>query len=147
MNDRLIAPLRANIDVTDLHAAQRLAFDRDAFPSASVRRERLRALRRQLHRYQDLLADAMSRDFGFRAPAESKMLDILGSTLEINHALSHLKRWMKPSRRRTELLFLSNRLRVTYQPKGVVGSSCRGTSRSTWRSGRSPRRSPPATGQ
>ena len=121
MNDRLIAPLRANIDVTDLHAAQRLAFDRDPFPSASVRRERLRALRRQLHRYQDLLADAMSRDFGFRAPAESKMLDILGSTLEINHALSHLKRWMKPSRRRTELLFLSNRLRVTYQPKGVVG--------------------------
>ena len=46
---------------------------------------------------------------------------MLGSTLEINHAVSHLRRWMKPSRRSTELLFLSNRLRVTYQPKGVVG--------------------------
>jgi hypothetical protein len=67
------------------------------------------------------LADAMSQDFGYRAPAESKMLDILGSTLEINHALRHLGRWMKPRRRSTELLFLSNRLRVTYQPKGVVG--------------------------
>ncbi len=28
---------------------------------------------------------------------------------------------MKPNRRGTELLFLSNGLSVTYQPKGVVG--------------------------
>ncbi|MFH4082092.1 aldehyde dehydrogenase family protein, partial [Acinetobacter baumannii] len=33
----------------------------------------------------------------------------------------HLRRWMRPSKRRTELLFLSNRLSVQYQPKGVVG--------------------------
>ncbi|MCB2023072.1 MAG: aldehyde dehydrogenase family protein, partial [Burkholderiaceae bacterium] len=116
-----MTPLLAEIDVADLHAAQRQAFERDPYPGASARREQLQALKRQLHRYQDLLADAMSRDFGFRAPAESKMLDILGSTLEINHAISHVKRWMKPSRRRTELLFATNRLRVTYQPKGVVG--------------------------
>ena len=31
----------------------------------------------------------MSRDFGYRAAAESKMLDLLGSVLEINHAVSH----------------------------------------------------------
>ena len=49
------------------------------------------------------------------------MLDLLGSTLEANHAIAHLKRWMKPSRRATELLFLSNSLSVAYQPKGVVG--------------------------
>src|SRR5262245_65033794 len=49
------------------------------------------------------------------------MLDVLPSTLEINHAIRHVSRWMKPSRRATELLFLTNRLRVTYQPKGVVG--------------------------
>ena len=49
------------------------------------------------------------------------MLDLLGSTLEANHAIAHLKRWMRPSRRATELLFLSNSLSVTYQPKGVVG--------------------------
>ena len=49
------------------------------------------------------------------------MLDLLGSVLEANHAISHLKRWMKPSRRSTELLFLGNSVKVTYQPKGVVG--------------------------
>jgi coniferyl-aldehyde dehydrogenase len=49
------------------------------------------------------------------------MLDILGSTLEINHAISHVRRWMRPSRRATELLFLTNRVEVRWQPKGVVG--------------------------
>lgn len=102
-------------------AAQRAAFDADPYPSAARRRASIKALKRQISRYQDVLAEAMSRDFGFRAPTELKMLDLLGSTLEANHAIAHLKRWMKPSRRATELLFLSNSLSVTYQPKGVVG--------------------------
>ncbi len=121
MNDRLGHQLQADIGLRDTLDAQQQAFARQPFPSAGERRANLKALRRQLHRYQDLLADAMSRDFGFRSPAESKMLDILGSTLEINHAISHVRRWMRPSHRSTELLFMSNRLRVTYQPKGVVG--------------------------
>ena len=107
--------------VARLFAAQRAAFATDPAPSASERRNRLKALKRQVQRYQDPLAEAMSRDFGYRAAAESKMLDLLGSVLEVNHALSHLRRWMKPSRRSTELLFLSNSVKVLYQPKGVVG--------------------------
>ncbi|MBS0403952.1 MAG: coniferyl aldehyde dehydrogenase [Proteobacteria bacterium] len=121
MNDRLAPKLRADLGLRDTLATQQQAFARQPFPSAAERRANLKALKQQLHRYQDLLAEAMSRDFGYRSPAESKMLDILGSTLEINHALSHVKRWMKPSRRSTELLFATNSLRVTYQPKGVVG--------------------------
>ena len=122
MNDRLARPeTEASLRIGQLFDAQQRAFAANPYPSLDERRTNLRALKKQLSRYQDLLAEAMSEDFGFRAPAESKMLDILGSTLEISHALSHLKRWMKPSRRATELLFLSNSLRVTYQPKGVVG--------------------------
>jgi coniferyl-aldehyde dehydrogenase len=111
----------AALRVARIFAAQRAAFDADPYPSASRRRTSIKALKRQISRYQDVLAGAMSRDFGFRAPTESKMLDLLGSTLEANHAIAHLKGWMKPSRRTTELLFLSNSLSVTYQPKGVVG--------------------------
>src|SRR5688572_9501848 len=109
MNDRLARPeTEASLRIGQLFDAQQRAFAANPYPSLDERRKNLRALKKQLSRYQDLLAEAMSEDFGFRAPAESKMLDILGSTLEINHALSHLKRWMKPSRRATELLFLSN---------------------------------------
>ena len=111
----------ANERVAQLFAAQQAAFDKQPYPSADERRGWLKALKRQVGRYQDLLADAMSQDFGYRAPAESKMLDLLGSVLELNHAISHLRRWMKSSRRSTELLFLTNSVKVTYQPKGVVG--------------------------
>jgi coniferyl-aldehyde dehydrogenase len=107
--------------VQRLFAAQQAAFQKQPYPSADERRTQLKALRSQLSRYQDVLADAMSKDFGFRAHAESKMLDLLGATLELNHAIGHVKRWMKTSRRSTELLFLSNSVKVTYQPKGVVG--------------------------
>lgn len=101
--------------------AQQLAFSKHPHPDAAERRTALKAIKLQIGRYQDVLATAMNADFGGRSPAESKMLDLLGSTLEINHAISHVERWMRPSRRATELLFLSNSVNVQYQPKGVVG--------------------------
>ena len=107
--------------VQRLFAAQRAACLVQPCPSADERLLRLKALKRQTQRYQDLLAEAMSADFGFRPAAESKLLDLLGSVLDANHAISHVRRWMKPSKRSTELLFLGNRIQVTYQPKGVVG--------------------------
>ncbi len=123
MKNDLPAPARdaASARMQRIFTAQCHAFAAGPWPSAAERRAHLLALKRQLTRYQDLLADAMGRDFGFRSPAESRMLDLLGAALELRHAVSHLRRWMQPSRRRTELLFLTNSVRVHYQPKGVVG--------------------------
>ncbi|WP_372524643.1 coniferyl aldehyde dehydrogenase [Piscinibacter sp.] len=122
MNDRsLIEPNAVNDRVAELFAAQQRAFEQQPFPSATQRRAHLKALKTQLSRYQDVLAEAIARDFGRRSLTESKMLDVLPTTLEINHAISHVGRWMRPSKRSTELLFLSNSVRVSYQPKGVVG--------------------------
>jgi coniferyl-aldehyde dehydrogenase len=90
-------------------------------PDRAERRERLKALKRQLCRYQNLLVEAIASDYGGRAAGESLLIDVMGPVLQINHALRNLRCWMKPSRRTTELLFLSNVLQVTYQPKGVVG--------------------------
>ncbi|BBF84555.1 aldehyde dehydrogenase [Aquitalea magnusonii] len=104
-----------------IFAAQQAAFEADPCPNARVRRSRLGLLKRQLGRYQDVLVEAMNADFGCRSATESKLFDLLGSTLELNHLISHVGRWMKPSRRSTELLFKSNVLQVIYQPKGVVG--------------------------
>jgi coniferyl-aldehyde dehydrogenase len=120
MNDRTKAA-DAQARIADLFERQRRAFDALPCPDAATRRANLRALKQQLVRHQDELADAIHHDFGCRSHTESLMLDVLPSVLWIDHALSHLKRWMRPSRRSTELLFLSNSLRVHYQPKGVVG--------------------------
>jgi len=102
-------------------AAQRAAFGRNPYPSLPERREKLRALRSALRRRQEALCDAMSADFGGRSRTESKLADLLGPVLAIDHALRHLPRWTKPQRRSTEWLFLGNRAWVQYQPKGVVG--------------------------
>jgi coniferyl-aldehyde dehydrogenase len=119
--DLMRISVAASERVARLFAAQQAAFLKQPYPDAAERRAQLKALRLQISRYQDSLADAMCKDFGYRPPAESKMLDLLGSTLELNHAISHVRRWMKSSRRSTELLFLTNSVKVTYQPKGVVG--------------------------
>lgn len=91
------------------------------YPDLDTRRTQLFKLKKQIIRYQDLIAIAINEDFNSRSFEESKLLDVLGSVLEINHAIHHLRRWMRPKRRKTELLFLSNHLRVQYQPKGVIG--------------------------
>lgn len=105
----------------DTFERQRRAFAAKPFPSLAERKDKLKALRALLKRYQDRIAVAVSADFGNRSPAETKLVEVLGPILEINHALHSLRGWMKPQRRRTELLFLTNGARVNYQPKGVVG--------------------------
>lgn len=101
--------------------AQKNAFNANPYPDAESRKIQLTLLKKQIIRYQDLIATAINQDFNSRSVDESKLLDLLGPVLEIEHAIRHLRRWMRPSKRHTELLFLSNRLRVQYQPKGVVG--------------------------
>ena len=101
--------------------SQRAAFQRNPYPSLGERKRKLRKLRGALRRHQHDLAQAMAQDFGGRSRDESRLADVLGPVLEINHALGSLRRWMRPARRRAELLFFSNRVWVEYQPKGVVG--------------------------
>ena len=104
-----------------LFLAQQAAFSAMPYPSLSERRAVLRGLRAAIRAHAGRLATAAAQDFSARAEAESLMVDVLPSILHINHLLRGLKRWMKPSRRHTELLFLGNSARVMYQPKGVVG--------------------------
>ena len=105
----------------DVFERQREAFRSHPFPTLAERKAKLKTLRSLLQRYQDPIVAAVSADFGGRAPAETKLAEVLGPVLEINHALHALRGWMKPRRRSTELLFLGNSARVNYQPKGVVG--------------------------
>lgn len=100
---------------------QRRAFRSFSNPALILRRRKLKSLVQQLKRYQDALAAAIQADYGQRSHAETKIIEVLGCVLDAQHAISHLKRWAKPSRRSTEWLFMTNRLRVIYQPKGVIG--------------------------
>lgn len=117
-------PAQAANELESWFDALKRAYQQDPMPSFSQRKQRLLALKKQLSRYQDVLAQAMSDDFAGRSVTESKMADVLAPILDINHVVRHLKGWMKPRRRATELMFKGNKLELRYQPKGVVGIIC-----------------------
>ncbi|WP_324251850.1 coniferyl aldehyde dehydrogenase [Paraburkholderia saeva] len=105
----------------DVLARQRAACLASPWPELKQRVRDLKALRQALSRYQDRLVTAMNDDFGRRSSFECRTLDVMFPALQIDHALANLQRWMKPQRRRTDLLFRTNTAKVVYQPKGVVG--------------------------
>ena len=100
---------------------QQAAFAQDTYPSFETRKSQLKALKKALQENQDRIADAINQDFGRRSINESKLIDVMGCVLDINHSLKAMRGWMKTSRRKTELLFKGNSASVQYQPKGVVG--------------------------
>ena len=100
---------------------QQAAYLKDTYPSYETRQAQLQALKRALQDNQDTIADAINKDFGRRSLNESKLIDVMGCVMDINHSLKHMRDWMKTSRRKTELLFKGNSASVQYQPKGVVG--------------------------
>src|SRR5258706_165108 len=100
---------------------QRSACDADPYPDLAARKSRLRRLVSALRGHQNAIIAAVNTDFGVRSAAETRLIEVLGPVLEARHALSHLRRWMRPRQRSTELLFLGNGAWVAYQPKGVVG--------------------------
>ena len=120
-------PYKAPADAVEIERMERIfEIQRQAClvnppPDIAQRKAKLRAVIDCLRRHQDDIVAAVNADFGVRAPAETKLVEVMGPILEARHALSHLARWMKPRRRHTELLFLTNRAWVLYQPKGVVG--------------------------
>jgi coniferyl-aldehyde dehydrogenase len=104
-----------------LLAAQREAFLREPFPSWDVRARNLRALRDVLFAHRDALAEAMNADFGQRSKAEVALAEFVVLKQEIDTALRHGARWMKPKSRAVGKWLLPGRAKVVPQPLGVAG--------------------------
>ncbi|HWX12994.1 MAG TPA: coniferyl aldehyde dehydrogenase, partial [Trinickia sp.] len=104
----------------DLLRAQRAAYLREPYPSWKTRAAHLKALRAMLLDHRDALADTLNADFGQRAKAEL-LSELWLAKNEIDVALRHGERWMKPQRRATGIWLLPARAKVVPQPLGVVG--------------------------
>ncbi len=98
---------------------QRLQCDTVRAGTARDRIEKLKRLRRALLAHRSEVRDALYADLR-KAPTETDLTEILPATLEIQHAIRHVRRWMKPNRARTPLLFLGTRSEIRYDSKGVV---------------------------
>lgn len=105
----------------ELLLAQREAHAREPYPSWETRAAHLRALRTMLLDQTDALADALDADFGRRSKAELLLSELWLVKSEIDAALRHGKRWMRPRRRATGIWLRPATAKVVPQPLGVVG--------------------------
>ena len=71
--------------------------------------------------HADALAETISADFGHRAKQEVLLSEIWMAKEEIDDALKHGKRWMKPIRKPMNKWLRPARAKVMPQPLGVVG--------------------------
>ena len=100
-----------------VHAASRA----EPFPDAAARDRRLLRLEALLADNADALIDAVSRDFGHRSPAETRLAELFPCREAIRHARRELREWMRPQSRTSSLWFLPGSSELRWQPLGTVG--------------------------
>lgn len=97
----------------------RHGYDQGITRSEQWRRAQLTALRRMLlERWSDFEA-ALAKDLG-KSGTEAQLTEIGFVVGEIEHALSHLSRWMRPRRIRVPLALQPASARVVPEPVGVA---------------------------
>lgn len=107
--------------LAELFAAQREAFAANPMPAAAQRLQWLASLHDLLCAEQQSLINAINADFGQRSADETLLAELMPSLFAIKDARKHLKRWMRPSRRKVGVAFQPASAKVIYQPLGVVG--------------------------
>lgn len=100
---------------------QKKAYRQHPYPSLSERRANLTRLEKMLEDNVDAITAAISADFGHRSAIETKLLEMFGNLSAIRDTRKHLKKWMKPQRRSTSIMFATGKNRLIPQPKGIIG--------------------------
>jgi coniferyl-aldehyde dehydrogenase len=109
-------------ELIDCFERQRGAYLAHPMPSHAERVSDLRALHRLLVENRDALVEAVNLDFGNRSRFETLFAECFLNQEGILDAIRHLKKWMKPQRRRVDVTqYPLARARIIPQPVGVVG--------------------------
>ncbi len=108
-------------DLLALFQNQRSAYLNNPMPSALQRIDLLKQLKGALLSFRERLCDALDADYVGRSRQDSLISDILPCVMNIRYSCRKLKTWMRPDRRSAGLLLSPAKIRVHYQPLGVVG--------------------------
>jgi coniferyl-aldehyde dehydrogenase len=103
---------------------QREAYLSEGAVSAAVRKDRIDRLIALVLENQDVLVEAISKDFGHRSRHQSQMSDIYATVEALKAGRKGIDRWMKPEKRKMPfpMKLFGARGRIEYQPKGVIGN-------------------------
>lgn len=102
---------------------QKAAHIADGPPSADLRIDRINRAIGLLVDHREEIEECLRHDFGHRSVQQSAFTDVVSSIAPLKHARSHVKKWMRTSRRSANfpLNLLGARARVEYQPLGTIG--------------------------
>jgi coniferyl-aldehyde dehydrogenase len=106
----------------DALALQRKAYFAHPVPTFEERKADLRTLQRFIRDHKEALCDAISADYGHRSRHETLLAEIFPAVDGVDHAIKHLRGWMKTQRRAVDWRnFFGASNKVIPQPLGVVG--------------------------
>lgn len=102
---------------------QRKAFRAEGVVTLAARTDRLDRCIAMLVDHKEAICEAVEKDFGCRSSYVTLMTDIMNSVATLKFVKKHIKRWMKPEKRKPlmPMNLLGGKAHVHYQPKGVVG--------------------------
>ena len=105
--------------ISSIVHTQRRYFESGVTQPRAFREEQLRRLRQALRENEKSLSDALASDLG-KSAGESFLSEYFLSVYEINHALKHLRQWMRPQGVRTDLIQQPARSYRVAEPLGTV---------------------------
>jgi len=108
----------------DILERQKAAHIRDGALTAQQRIDWIDRCIGLLVDHEDEIADALNEDFGSRSKDATRFTDVAGSIGPLKFAREHVKKWMRPEKRRPTPAILSlfgASAVLHYQPKGTVG--------------------------
>jgi aldehyde dehydrogenase (NAD+) len=108
----------AATDVQSAFAALRARRWEVGETTAAERIDKLKRLRKAVLAHRQELRAALTADL-HRPAEESEVLELQPLLLELDHAIKHVKGWMRPRRVSTPLLLAGTRSEVRFEPKGI----------------------------
>lgn len=109
------------ITIAEQFYQQQQAFYQEPYPDLGTRQRRLQQLAAALKAHSQALCEAVATDFGQRSANETQLLEIIPCLQGIKYQLAHLKKWLKPEKRRVHYTFAPAHNSVIAQPLGVIG--------------------------
>lgn len=114
--------MTTNVEMTKIFEDQRQQYNRAQPMSLATRLTTLDQLERLLRENLNAFVEALQADFGQRDPLQIIGADLTGPLTTIAYTRKHLRKWMKPDKKRLGLMGLSGSREYVYnEPLGVVG--------------------------
>lgn len=114
--------MTTNVEMTKIFEDQQQQYNRAQPMSLATRLATLNQLERLLRENLNAFVEALQADFGQRDPLQIIGADLTGPLTTIAYTRKHLRKWMKPDKKRLGLMGLSGSREYIYnEPLGVVG--------------------------